>query len=128
MKVIIAGSRDITNYKIVEQAIKDSGFKITEVVSGCAKGVDKLGEEYADHKMLPVKKFPAKWKDMSQPCIIAENQYGPYNKLAGINRNKEMGKYSDALVVVTNGSDGTQNMIETAKELGLMVYIHKIEG
>jgi hypothetical protein len=39
-----------------------------------------------------------------------------------------MGKYSDALVVVTNGSDGTQNMIETAKELGLMVYIHKIEG
>lgn len=127
MKVIITGGKEIADYKLVEAAVKESGFKVTEVVSGCEKGVDKLGEEYADHKMLPVKKFPAKWKDMSQPCIIAENQYGPYNKLAGVNRNKEMTKYSDAILVVTNGSDNSHFIIEQAKEANLLVYVYKVD-
>ena len=43
MKVIIAGSRNFTDYKVLQDAIKNSGFKITEVVSGGAKGVDSLG-------------------------------------------------------------------------------------
>lgn len=35
---IIAGSRDIEDYNIVSQAIRASGFLITEVVSGMARG------------------------------------------------------------------------------------------
>lgn len=126
MKVIIAGSRDITNYNLLKEVIKESGFKITEVVSGCAKGVDKLGEDYADHCMIPVKKFPAKWADLSEPCIVAENQYGKYNKLAGINRNKEMAEYADALICLHDGSKGSLSMVEIAKEAGLKVFEKKV--
>ena len=47
MKVIIAGSRTITDFKIVYEAIKRSGFKITEVVCGECRGPDMLGAEWA---------------------------------------------------------------------------------
>lgn len=41
MKVIIAGSRTIEDGSLIEQAVQESGFAITEVVSGCAPGVDR---------------------------------------------------------------------------------------
>lgn len=44
MKVIIAGSRTLHSYDLVVRAVKDSGLQITEVVSGGARGVDRLGE------------------------------------------------------------------------------------
>ena len=47
MKVIIAGSRGVEDYALVEEAVKQSGFDITEVVSGTARGVDLLGEHWA---------------------------------------------------------------------------------
>lgn len=47
MKVIVAGSRSITNRQFVYNIIENSGFNITEVVSGNANGVDKLGEQWA---------------------------------------------------------------------------------
>ena len=65
MKTIIAGSRSITEFNHVFTAIKKSGFNITEIVSGTAKGVDGLGELYGKNFNIPVKQFPADW-----------NQYG----------------------------------------------------
>jgi hypothetical protein len=47
MKTIIAGGRDITDYQLVLDAIKESQFAISTVVCGGAKGVDTLGERYA---------------------------------------------------------------------------------
>ena len=43
MRVIIAGSRDIEDAKLVHDAVVASKFSITEVVSGGARGVDLLG-------------------------------------------------------------------------------------
>ena len=39
MRVIIAGSRTITDMLELEKAVKDSGFTITEVLCGGAQGV-----------------------------------------------------------------------------------------
>lgn len=61
MKVIIAGGRNVTTYAYVEEAVKQSGFNITEVVSGCARGADTLGEQWATRNNVAVKKFPADW-------------------------------------------------------------------
>lgn len=48
MKVIIAGSRDVTFPLLhVVRAVDESGWTITEVVSGCARGVDEHGEQWA---------------------------------------------------------------------------------
>lgn len=43
MITIVAGSRSITDYEIVKEAIEKSEFDITCIVSGGAKGVDSLG-------------------------------------------------------------------------------------
>lgn len=62
MKVIVAGSRTIHSLALVAKAIQESGFKVTELVSGCAPGVDRQGEAWADERRVRVKRFPAAWK------------------------------------------------------------------
>lgn len=99
MKVIIAGTRSVKDYGLVVQAVQRSGYDITEVVSGCATGVDWLGEQWARANGIPVKEMPADW-----------NTYG---KSAGPQRNRAMAEYADAAVIIWDGeSRGTRNMIE----------------
>lgn len=109
MKVIIAGSRTITDARLVEDAIRLSGFDITEVVCGCAEGVDKLGEAWAVYNQIPVARFPADW--------------GKHGKAAGPIRNEQMAEYADALVCVWDGvSRGSLNMIRCAHRAGIPTY------
>lgn len=110
MKTIIAGSRHISDYELVLEACANSNFIISEIVSGAAKGVDKVGELIAHDFNIPVRVFPADWKK--------------FPKTAGYIRNTEMAEYAEALVAVWDGiSPGTKHMINTAKRLGLKVYI-----
>ena len=129
MKTIVAGCRWIENYDIVCEAIEDSGFEITEVVSGAANGVDTLGENWANAHDIPIKCFPANWKNLKAPrAIIRTNRYGKYNARAGIDRNEEMAQYADALVAIWDGkSRGTSNMIELAHKYGLQVHVCLVE-
>jgi len=88
VKVIVAGSRNIFDREFVYQSIANSGFNVTEVVSGGqvtknengepVGGVDWLGECWAKDHGIPIKQFPADWA-----------QHGGY---AGILRNMEMGQ------------------------------------
>jgi hypothetical protein len=110
-RTIIAGSRTVEQIDLVEQAIAASEFRITEVVSGCAPGVDSFGEQWAKRKMIPIKRFPADWRK--------------YGKSAGPRRNEEMAQYADQLIAVWDGvSRGTRDMIERARYCGLAVYVH----
>ena len=114
MKVIIAGSRSITEYTAIKYAVDKSAFKITEVVSGCARGVDKLGERWAKEFAVPIKPFPAKW---------TENGY--FDNSAGFKRNEEMAKYADALIAIWDGnSKGTANMMHWANRYNLKVFTY----
>ena len=113
MKVIVAGSRTIADIAIIAQAIEESGFDVSEVVSGTARGVDILGEEWAKSKGIPVKRFPADWNGLG--------------KRAGFVRNAEMADYAEALVAVWDGkSRGTANMIQVARKKGLKVYVKEV--
>ena len=114
MKVIIAGSRKLKASLLdVIKAIKKSGFNITQVISGGAKGIDKLGEDYALINKIPIKRFLADWKNINVPgAVIKENYYGKYNAKAGFDRNLKMGEFADALVAIWDGeSSGTRSMI-----------------
>ena len=129
MKTIIAGSRKILNLSDVAAACAACGWEITEVVSGCAAGVDRLGEQWAALQNIPVVQFPAAWDDLeTEPLLIKERRDGTrYNKLAGLNRNLQMADYADALVAIWDGySHGTRHMIETARKKGLRVYVHRV--
>lgn len=100
MKVVIAGSRDIRDAKLVHDFIDRSPFKITEVVSGGAAGVDRLGEVWAKDHNVPVKQFTPKYHALN-PLV------------APLLRNIDMAEYADALLAVwKDKSNGTHHMIE----------------
>lgn len=113
MKVIIAGSRDFSDFSFLvsecDKILHPWDVYSTEIVSGTAKGADQLGEQYAVLRGFTVKKFPANWD---------------FGKQAGYLRNKEMAEYADMLIAFWNGeSKGTKHMIDLAKEQGLSVKI-----
>lgn len=127
MKVIVAGSRDCSDYDLVstaiEQGLEELGIEMTELVSGAAKGVDKTGEQWAKQHDINVVTFPAKWKNLKvKGAEIREGQFGKYNKNAGFDRNVKMAEYADALIAIDLNTGGTNHMIKTAKEHDLKVY------
>jgi hypothetical protein len=124
---IIAGSRTVESIALVEQAIAASGFRITEVVSGCAPGADLFGEQWAKRKMIPIRRFPVDWRDLSHPqALIKANAAGrKYDARAGLRRNDVMARYADQLIAVWDGvSHGTADMIDRATRYGLLVYVY----
>lgn len=111
MKIVIAGGRDFNNYNLLCEKCDDIiNSNQTEIISGCAKGADTLGERYAKERGYDVKLFPADWKT--------------HGRKAGPIRNKQMAEYGDMLIAFWDGkSSGTKNMIDNAKKLGKIVYI-----
>lgn len=64
MKLIIAGSREFNDYKLLASTLEAEGFDqnvVSEVVSGCAHGADRLGEKWATSLGILVKRMPADW-------------------------------------------------------------------
>jgi len=114
-KVIIAGSRGFSNYKLLKETcdklLKDK--KKTHnviVISGNAKGADSLGEKYSNDEGLDLEIFPADWKK--------------FGKSAGFRRNEQMAEFADALIAFWDGkSHGTKHMIDTATEKGMNVRV-----
>lgn len=127
MKVIIAGGRDFNNLPLMQSSLSEilGDVKDLEIVSGMAKGADMLAYKLAIANEIEVTSFPADWTDMTEPCVPRSNQYGEYNALAGMNRNKEMGDYADMLIAFSNGSRGTADMIKYMESLNKPTYIIK---
>ncbi len=108
LKVIVAGSRDFNDYKILKEKLDFylQNHENIEIVSGTARGADKLGERYAKEKELKVKRFPADWKK--------------HGKKAGYLRNEDMAKYATHAVIFWDGkSKGTGHMINLCKKYEL---------
>lgn len=123
LKIIIAGGRDFDQYNYLDD-VCSSFIRLAywlntihhpnniEIVSGTARGADKLGEQYALNNKIPIIRFPADW-----------NTYG---KRAGYLRNQEMAKYADVLIAFWDGkSKGTKHMIDLALKHGLEVLVKR---
>lgn len=117
MRLIIFGSRDFKDYKLLKEKVDDFIPKhLTEfdeeviIISGKARGGDNLGEVYAKERCYRVEDFPANW--------------GKYGNAAGMKRNKEMAKVGTHAIGFWDGrSPGTRDMIEKCKIHGL---IHEV--
>ena len=122
-RIIIAGGRDYNDYKtlniiangIISGLDSDSDIEV-EIVSGRARGADRLGERFAEEHEYSIAKFPADWDT--------------YGKQAGIKRNRQMAKYATedgyhgVLIAFWDGeSRGTKNMIETAGKFNMKVCV-----
>ena len=118
-KVIIAGSRGFSNYKLLrEQCNKFLREKRKTsniiVVSGHARGADTLGEKYAQDEGFTLEIYPAQWKK--------------FGKKAGYRRNEQMAEVADALIAFWDGSSkGTKHMIDIMNEKNLLVRVVEYE-
>lgn len=125
LRVIIAGGREFNDLpllrnkcvEIIREVMKeDNSIDKVRIVSGTARGADRLGEQYAQIMHYDVSKFPAAW-DI-------------YGKSAGYRRNAEMAKFASeegnigVLIAFWDGkSRGTKHMIDLAKRYSLDVHI-----
>lgn len=113
MKLIIAGGRNIP-HNIAEEKIlqffSTPGLPlVTEIVSGCAHGVDAQAFMSSKYFNLPFKGFPADW--------------AKHGKSAGPIRNRQMAKYGDALLLIWDGrSRGSSSMKSEMKLLDKPIY------
>ena len=114
-KLIVAGGRDFVDYNrlsLVLFALKAHALadKNITLVSGMARGADKLGFQFAKENQIPCKMFPADWDK--------------HGKSAGYIRNKEMAVNSDGLLAFWDGeSKGTKHMIQTMEKMGKWVHV-----
>ena len=108
MKIAIIGSRSLTNVDISKYLPEN----ITEIISGGAKGIDSLAEQYADKNGIA--------KTIIRP------DYKRYKRGAPLKRNKEIVQLADKIIALWDGtSRGTKFTIDCAKRLGkdIDVYI-----
>ena len=116
-KLIVAGGRDFTHAPMLAKAIINLVEEMPEdikvsIVSGMARGADRLGYEFAKKNGITCYEFPADW-----------DRYG---KVAGYKRNEAMAEFSDGLIAfwrLENPTPGTGHMIRTMEALGKSVHI-----
>ncbi len=112
-RLIIAGSRDFNDYSLLPKHLDTLLTTIelpVQIISGGARGADRLGERYArEHKLL---------------LRIIKPDWDRYGKSAGFLRNEKMAKFADGLMAFWDGnSRGTEHMIFRAEERGMDVWI-----
>lgn len=121
MKVIVSGIKfaskvagDYFNdYQMLQEVIKASGFSPREIIIDCEQGVGRLAARYAEenklklHRLLVRKRFYRTWQTAYSKCIV------------------EMCNFADALIAVWDGvSVGVKELINYARERGLLIYVH----
>jgi hypothetical protein len=112
MRTIIAGSRDFNDFDYFKgyMATLPPWVEITEVVSGGAKGPDKMAIDWAVEKNKKLRIFHADWDRLG--------------KQAGPIRNAEMSVYAHSLIAFWNGeSRGTKHMIDLMVDKGAWTYV-----
>lgn len=112
MRLLIAGSRGFEDYALLVKKLARILGEVRPdvVVSGGARGADRLGERWAKERGIAVRRFPADWERLG--------------KRAGYVRNEEMAEDATHLVAFWDGkSRGTKHMIDIARREQLAVRI-----
>jgi hypothetical protein len=115
-KLAIVGSRSFNNSELAEQLIHQiidkHHLKLSDIiiVSGGAKGADKIAEDFATKHSLET--------------IIFKPDWVRYGKSAGMIRNKDIISNADIVIAFWDGSSkGTKNSIDHAKKMSKQLYV-----
>lgn len=113
----VVGSRNISESRYPEfepritEAMQSTGCDA--IVSGGARGADRIAEIYAVKHGVPILVVPARWDK--------------YGKVAGMLRNSEIVKQCHALLAIWDGkSKGTGDSIKKAMSAGKCIHILSI--
>ena len=119
MRLIIAGSRSLTDYGLFTYCVQQTQFaaelqpSTCTILSGCARGIDRLAIKWAHEQGLSVERHPAKWLE--------------HGKAAGFRRNEQMLLHANGLLAIWDGnSRGTEHCIESACKRGLPVEVFTV--
>ena len=108
MKLLIAGSRNIRNFDLSSYVPEDTEL----IISGGAKGIDMIAEEYADKHRISK--------------LILRPNYRLYGKGAPLKRNEAMVDIADAVLLVwdgkSRGSDYTRRYAEKQCKKIILIY------
>lgn len=98
MKLAVIGGRDFNDTKLLNETLQPLIFVIDVLISGGAKGADKMAEGWANNHGIDTLIFPAEW-----------NKYG---KSAGFRRNEDIIKNADYVIAFWDGkSRGTKHSL-----------------
>lgn len=113
MRVLVCGGRDFTDHEYIFDKLDKihNIIKITLIIEGEARGVDRIARFWAECREVPFLPVPADWE-----------QYG---KRAGPIRNSEMLKHNPDVVVAFPGGTGTADMIKKAEKCNVKVVEFK---
>ena len=110
MKTIIVGSRNHFDTKWFHKAIENSGFEITGIVSSGMLGIDRLAEQYALERKLPIYRFTMNKKK--------------YGRSADIMRNLQMVNVADAVIAIWDGKAyNAGHILNVAYRNNLRIYV-----
>ena len=113
MKLAVIGSREFSDIKLLHDVLLPYVFTVTLVVSGGARGADKLGEEWAKKYGIDTLIFPADWDK--------------YGKAAGFMRNEDIIMNADQVIAFWDYvSRGTQHSISLCERYNKPYRIIKI--
>ncbi len=116
-RVVIAGSRNFTDYKLFSSIVDKYLSRIKNeyeliILSGHCVGTDLMAEKYARENRFALEIYPAEWDK--------------YGRSAGPKRNKEMVEKADFAIAFSSGSAGTESLIEFAVQKGIPTRIYKL--
>ena len=107
MKLAVVGSRTFSDYPFMEEMLQY--HSCTQIISGAARGADRLAKQYSAEKGIPIREFPADWE--------------AHGKSAGFIRNRKIVATCDEVVAFWDGkSRGTKHTIDLAEAAGKPVY------
>lgn len=116
ISVAVVGCRDFHNYGLLKAELDRilSDQKVTEIVSGGARGADTLAKRYARERNIPLYVFSPKWH--------------LYGKGAGLERNTDIVRRSNLVVAFWDGkSKGTGDTVRKARSAGKTFEIVRID-
>ncbi len=120
LRIIIAGSRTFEDYEYLKRCVSEyltthSDREII-IVSGNAKGADKLGERFAEENNIKVCKFPANWQRYGRGA-------GRMRNLEMLDYISEVGCEGEVLAFWDDKSTGTKHTITNAEKRNICVHI-----
>ena len=132
MKLGITGSRTITDFDFIPYfTMQDKAFrafcrqhglgrrKITEVISGGAKGIDMLAFQTAESIGIRNRQFLPERKKFPGKMVLK----------AFLERNKQIVDNCDILLAIWDGkSHGTKNTLAYAREINKPAFLIEIVG
>lgn len=114
-KLAVIGSRDFVNYELMKHILTPLVNKIELIISGGARGADKLAEQFASDNNIPLKIYKADWDT--------------YGKSAGHRRNTDIINESDLVIAFWDGaSKGTLDSITKARKSNKPMRIVKYDN